>query len=224
MVTLDADRKILPSIDFTLDATFTERHTRKVIITKHPIEVGAKPSDHAELEPKQYVLEGVFSGTPLEEQDQQTRGLAGSYSFADGQLIASPDATALESSTFYKDIFDSLNALLEARETMTILTELQKYENMMMLTLDVPRDAATGIAVRFSATFEEMRFIQTQSTTLQQPASSVGASARTKPNGTDKQGRKVAQPVTDSTILKGATNAVNITTVGSGIVPGSPGH
>lgn len=203
MVILDSDGALMPSVDFTLDADMVDRHSRRVTISKHPIETGAKPIDHAELEPRTYMVEGIFTNVPLDAATQQARGLA--------------EGTPLDGS-WVKSMADALDALLELRQPMTITTDMRVYENMVMLTLDIPRDPSVGDAIQFTATFEEVRFVQTQTVALQVPKTTVP----TKPNGVDDQGKKVAQPATpeqETSWAKSFTNATNITQTGSGTPP-----
>lgn len=205
MVILDSDGALMPSVDFTLDADLSDRHSRRVTISKHPIETGAKPIDHAELEPRTYMCEGIFTNVPLDAATQQARGLA--------------EGTPLDGS-WVKSMADALDQLLEMRQPMTISTDMRVYTNMVMLTLDIPRDPSIGEAIQFTATFEEVRFVQTQTVTLQLPKTKVP----TKPNGKNDQGKKVAQPVDpNSSILKKGTDAVDLTSHGDGIVPQSEG-
>lgn len=181
MVILDSDGALMPNVDFTLDAAMTEKHSRKVTISKHPIETGAKPTDHAELDPRTYVVEGVFTNVPISDLTQALRGLS--------------DGTALDGS-YSKAMSDALDELLEMRQPMTISTELRLYTNMVMTTLDLPRDPSIGEAIQFSATFEEVRFVQTQTIALQPPKTKVP----TKPNVKEQKGTVVAQPADDEEV------------------------
>jgi hypothetical protein len=174
MVTLDAggDNEI------TLDAALSEKRSRRVTLTKHPVEEGVKPSDHAELEPDTYSVEGIISGVPLSTQDQQDRGLA------DGQAL---------DGSFVKSAMDTLDRILDARSAVTVTTELKRYDNMVMTSLEMPRDAEIGEAIHFTATFEQIRFVQTQTVRLQPPKTG----APQKVTGHDKQGKKAAAKASD---------------------------
>lgn len=184
----------------TLDAALRDRVGRKVTLTKHPIEQGVKPSDHAELEPRVYTVEGIITGTPIAEADQDARGLS--------------EDTPLDGS-YAKATLDFLDALIDSRQPLTITTDMRHLENMVLTNLDDDRDSSTGEGVHFNATFEEVRFVQTQAVRLQPPA----AKDKTKITGEDKQGKKVARQATDQEVSwgKGFLNALTATDDGDGV-------
>lgn len=153
-----------------LDAALTEKHAAKVSLTKHPVESGVSPADHATLQPKVYSVDGAFTNAPLSKELQDERA----------------------DRLFVSEMVDILFQVLEAREAITIETELRTHTNMMMTSLSMPNTADVGEAVIFSAEFEEVRFVETQTVRLAPRQTSVPQ----KPGDKDKQGKKVAKEAT----------------------------
>ncbi len=61
-----------------------------------------------------------------------------------------------------KSAYEGLVELQESRETMDVKTGLKSYENMVLESLTVPRDANTGGAFKFTANFREIRIVQSE--------------------------------------------------------------
>lgn len=153
----------------TLDATLAEKHTGKVTVTKHPVEVGVNPSDHATLMPEGFSVEGMFTNLPLSEHLQAAR-LGG---------------------RFVSQMVDFMWAMLGAREALTVKSSLRRLPNCMMTSLSMPNTAEIGEAVQFSAEFEQVQFVQTQTVKL----APVQTSVPQKPTQKNQQGTKGGQPV-----------------------------
>lgn len=153
-----------------LDATVTASHQAEIEVTDHPVEEGANITDHARAKPLVLTLEGVISSTPLNasQTDRVIQNLGGGFV---GHA---------------EDGYQRLETIRTTRQLLKIATELRTYNNMMMTQLNVPRDGKTGDALRFTATFKEVRLaeIRRKEVTVQ-----------TKdPKGKDKQklGKQVA--------------------------------
>lgn len=179
----------------TLDVTLQERHNGKVVLTRFPIEEGMKPSDAAQLEPRTFGVDGIFTNLPLDETTQQER--------AGGQFVS--------------EMIDLLWSTLNAREALSIdSTRRGRLENMVMTSLSMPDTADIGEAVQFSAEFTEVRFVSTQTVKLAPKQTSVPQ----KPTSKDKQGTKVAQPASkelEQSVAKWGADKTGFTTQGSGV-------
>ena len=121
----------------TVDASITEDHVADVDTTENPVEQGTDITDHARPKQRVLTMEGVVSNaaTTSGGTADPTRAVT-----AYKQLIALHDTPAL----------------------VTIVTSLETYTNMLMTHLSVPRDAKTGQAVRFTASFKEVQIVETQ--------------------------------------------------------------
>lgn len=159
-----------------LDASLTERHTSTTELTKHPVEVGVSPADHARIQPKKVVVDGLFSNTLSNVTAQNARG---------GQSKPGESGAA-------QTLFNAMLDLHRSRRAVTIETSLAFYDNMVMTSLEVPRDSRSGDAVRFSATFEEVVFVTVGTARLVSTQKDA-----TRPVKKVEQGKKQPMPVTD---------------------------
>lgn len=149
-----------------LDASITEGHSAEVEATEHPVEKGANISDHARVKPETLQMEGLISATPIGKD---------------------PGLDYIETA------YATLRKLKDARELLTIVTALRTYDNMMLVKLDVPRDAHSGDALRFTATFKEIRLAEVQSIQVQ-------TRKVPKAKGKTKTGAAVAPPVKEEEV------------------------
>jgi hypothetical protein len=61
---------------------------------------------------------------------------------------------------YAEDGYARLLDIRDKRRVVTIVTVLRTYTDMMMTSLDVPRDARSGDALLFTATFKQIRFAE----------------------------------------------------------------
>lgn len=160
--------------ELTVDVTLSERHGSRVAVTQHPIESGMNPIDHARVEPDSYTIEGIFSNFPLPA----------------GRGKVALDAT----DTYAKKQATKLWALKDARRAISIATDLKTYDNMVLTSLDMPRDPALGQDVQFTATFTQVRFVNVEMVALTNPPTKVA----TKPTSKTKQSKQVPTPASDT--------------------------
>lgn len=137
---------------YELDVAVNEDHSFESEVTEHPVEIGADIADHVRARPITVTLEGIVSDTPigaLAERRQQ-------FTLVNGEAFALPSEEALA----------FLLALRDAREPVTIQTSLRSYESMMLQSLQVPRSASNGEALRFTATFVQVVIVTNQRTVV----------------------------------------------------------
>lgn len=137
--------------DVTLDATLSIRFSERVVVTRHPMEEGAEPPDHAREEPEDLTIEGVLSGYALPQKDRDARG-------------EQKPSTNGYAETQYKTLRD----YKAKRNTLTVVTAQRTLKNMILTGLDRQVTAALGGAVRFTATLTEVRFVKTENVRLSQ--------------------------------------------------------
>lgn len=139
--------------DLELDASISEQHGFESEVTEHPVEEGADIADHVRARPIVVTIEGVVSDAPI------------------GPVATRRTANALPSD----DALAKLLAIRDAREPVTIQTTLgnkspnevgKVYQNMVLTSLSIPRDSATGFALRFSATFTQIQLVTNERTTV----------------------------------------------------------
>lgn len=186
--------------DVTLDAALSVRFSEKVTTTQHPIENGASPTDHARKEPEDCTIDGVLSSFPLVKTERDQRGeleRGGGKGYAEEQ-------------------YEILRGYAAKRETLTVVTAQRTLENMMLTQLDRNVDASMGGVVRFTATFKELRFVQTENVRLQRKTKPNKMPK--KPNGKADQSKQPAKEGgTDRSVFKSITDATGATSAGDGV-------
>jgi hypothetical protein len=138
-----------------LDASVREQHGVEVEVTRNPVEKGSAISDHRRVQPRQVVIEGIITNTPLagpnDAASEQVGPDGGSYSSRSGL-----DPTRVS------DAYRDLLALASSSALVTVITHLETYEDMTLTSLSVPRNAPSTEALRFTATFVEVRLVENQ--------------------------------------------------------------
>lgn len=124
----------------TLDATLSTGHTSKVAITKHPVETGAKIADNVRPDEETVQVEGLISDTPL--------------SFASVERFPRDLRTRTNQAVLV------LYGLQESAVLCTVITDRRVYRNMILRDLSIPEEH--GEQVKFSGTFERVRFATTK--------------------------------------------------------------
>jgi len=114
-----------------IDASLSEDHIYRAMITDNPVEDGTVFSDHVVLLP--VVLEMECRISDATQSIAQFRGSGGSIA-----------------------AFQELVALQKRRELFTVTTGINVYQNMMFEELSVPREALDGRSIRFNATLREI--------------------------------------------------------------------
>lgn len=138
---------------YTVDAALSEDHNFDCEVTSFPVERGANITDHIRQLPKSVTIEGIVSDTPIGRAGVVRSGVA-----------ALQEEGLIEAVPFSSEALDTLLAIQAKGEPVTITTSLKVYENMALEKLSVPRDASTGAALRFTATFTEIRIVENRRT------------------------------------------------------------
>lgn len=128
---------------YEINVTISESHARQADVTDHPVEDGANVVDHVRLQPTRLRLEGAVSDTPV-----------GAIADDLGDTLPSSDA------------YETIKRIYEAREPVTVVTSIETYPNMVCESLDIPRDRRTGNALRFTASFRQVRLVTNARTTV----------------------------------------------------------
>jgi len=165
-----------------LDASVSEEHTRESKITQHPIEDGSNISDHVTLTPKRVRIQGVISDSPISflatalgtaigastsaVQNSFTGGasgiLASIASRAAALGLGSIAGLAADKTRTPEVCFQYLDELWQKRERFTrftIITVLNRYDNMIIQSLTFPRNSIIGKALHFTITAEEVTVV-----------------------------------------------------------------
>jgi hypothetical protein len=146
-----------------LDASLSETHARSADATKHPVEKGAKFTDHVQVNPDGLVIEGIVSNTPLSTEQINRYVQAGGLELETSAFDDAPRGVP----GYAEAAFEKLRALVGSEVPITVVTTMRDYENMVLTSLSVPRDASTGDALRFTATFEQIIVVSNKLTTVE---------------------------------------------------------
>lgn len=135
---------------YPIDVVETETHNLKSTVTKHPVEEGVDVSDHVRAEPRELTLgTGVVSDTPI------------------GLVATDPSRTGVaDGAKISQDAYSRLEAIWTAREPVSIVTSLKKYDNMILDDLSIPREHKDAGALVFTAHFIEVRIVQNKRVTV----------------------------------------------------------
>lgn len=130
----------------------SEAHSDQLQITQHPVEDGAKITDHAiKLQPE-LTLKCNWSNAQIAAllgTQQQT--------FTGGELTRAD---------YIGSIYSQLLALQEKRERFDVVTSMRIYHDMLFKTLTVTKEVTTGEALSINAVLTQIRVVRTQGTKL----------------------------------------------------------
>lgn len=135
-----------------IDATLSIQHSKTAEVTQVPVESGAVISDHVLLRPDAVKLEGIISNTPLRSSLQPYPGEEEFQAAAEAGQYAIRDVEA-------RRVLEAIHA---AREMVTIYSGAMIYTDMVLQALEIPEDASLGDALRFSASFVQIRTVASQ--------------------------------------------------------------
>lgn len=161
-----------------LDCSVSETHSRESPPTEFPVENGQTISDHVIVKPFALELQGIISDTPIGTAGQLLTSaattltsslvppagvIAGAAAVAGGSALF----TALKKSkTPSVAAFLQLIQLQQNAQPVSILTSLNRYENMWIKNISVPRDNATGKSLVFTVQFVQLLLVSPQSVNI----------------------------------------------------------
>lgn len=125
-----------------IDAFVDEGHEKSAEATEYPVEDGARITDHVISSPDTLSLTCVVGVAPLGSTDLDTG-------------VNRP-----------LDVYDSLTELMEARETIEVVTGLKVYQNMIITGFSVPRTKDNGRSLEFTMSLKKIEIRASQSTAI----------------------------------------------------------
>ncbi|KNA28276.1 hypothetical protein G5574_03650 [Pantoea stewartii] len=180
---------IVPSV------VVSEKHSDRLEITEHPVEVGASVSDHAYKRPSEVVMQVGFAGggSLLDFASNLT---------ATSLLGISP-----------REVYEQLLKLQSDRMPFDVVTGKRLYSNMLLQNLEVTTDRFTENVLSATLTLREIIITSTQSI---QVADKSDMKAGASTSAVTNTGSKTPQPVNVS-ILKssGALDGLKGTSAGN---------
>lgn len=127
--------------DLTIDAVITSTHNLSAEISEYPTEGGRNIVDHKRVKPLMINLECVISDAPLGAELLRQRQ-------AETAGVMAPSAWA----------YQQLERMHRSGEIYTIVTPLRTYENMALVDLSITRDVASGRALAFTVSAQQVEF------------------------------------------------------------------
>lgn len=149
-----------------IDATIRENHELSAEVTEHPVESGSTISDHIFNAPIRVLLEGEVTDSPVQL-----------FNFSVGERRLEAYAQFLE--------------IRKAREPVTLVTGLSVYSDMVMTSLSMPQEVGTGKRLQFTAEFQQIEVVETETTTL--PPASIAEEKRDIASSTQDGGQQTAK-------------------------------
>jgi hypothetical protein len=147
---------------FTFDAVFTERHTRRLTITRNPLEIGNVVTDHSFMEPAELQIEAGVGDFSLRAKD--ANGNPRTDVFTAAARARSEVAWAM------------LKNLQASAEPFTVDTGIDRYDNMLVAELSALQDAPSANGLMFTALLQESLFVSTS--TVDYPPRAPGKPSR----------------------------------------------
>ncbi|WP_324029259.1 hypothetical protein GC087_21310 [Pantoea sp. JZ2] len=182
---------IVPSV------VVSEKHSDRLEITEHPVEVGASVSDHAYKRPSEVVMQVGFAGggSLLDFASNLT---------ATSLLGISP-----------REVYEQLLKLQSDRMPFDVVTGKRLYSNMLLQNLEVTTDRFTENVLSATLTLREIIITSTQNIQVADKSNMKNGASTSAVINT---GAKSPQPVNVS-ILKssGAFDWTKGTTIGNAI-------
>jgi hypothetical protein len=120
-----------------LDLILGEEHNFSNEITEHTIENGSVISDH--------IKNNLENGS--------LTGLITNHSIKQFGLITGVTNRA-------KDAFDELKRLWKERSLISIITIMQRYDNVVIENVSMPRDEGTGEAIIINLSFRQVKIVK----------------------------------------------------------------
>lgn len=132
-----------------VDASISESHQFDSEVTDYPVETGSDVTDNVRIKPTIVTINGIVSSTPL----------PGTFNFEGEDASGNPIKV-----TAAKDMLDHLLTIQVNRLPISITTALLVYDDMVMQTLHIPKDAKIGRAFVFTATFKQVTLVSSDRT------------------------------------------------------------
>jgi len=169
------------------DASISETHSDSAETSDHPVEDGSDITDHIRVLPKTIEINGVITNTPI-----IFLATLQAKSPVTGDLTRTLDRVE----TGYQQLQDFMNRGI----LVDVITSLRTYSNMVLLSMAVTRDAASGNILDCTLSLREMKIATAMSIDVPVPID--------KANNEEKNaGQKQAKPkeTTTSTSTESTT-------------------
>lgn len=126
----------------TFDASVSETHTSEYEVTAHPVEGGVDITDHKRRKPRELTLNVIVSDDlPL------------------SLLPVERQALAFQASNRAVTAWETLKQYQQEAQLYRVLTTLETYEDMAIVSISVPRDARRGNTLDATIVLREIQIV-----------------------------------------------------------------
>jgi len=160
------------------DVITEESHEMISEATEFEIEDGSLITDHIIKKGKRLKLTGLISDDPI--TILQT-GLLERTSSIVPENLKSKLGFGLGGKPS-KDVFDHFEEIYDNKIPVEVVTGLKKYDNMIMIDLNMPRSSKTVRSLQFTATFKQINIVSTDFTYAPSQKMEAELGAETKKN------------------------------------------
>ena len=130
-----------------IDLIIDQSHDSTVTATSYPIEFGANVTDHIYANPNSVTVSGIISD--MEIGNFFDVGLIGTAGKVKG--LATGDSSTKSSQSWKK-----LKEIQRSGQLLKLVTELQEYDNMAIISMTTKQDKDSNTEVRFNMNLREI--------------------------------------------------------------------
>jgi hypothetical protein len=160
---------------FTAQVVFEETHVDELVITDHPVETGARISDHAYMKPSEVTIRCGWSNSPT--ASGLVAGLLGAVT---GTINGITSLFSGNSESQVQAMYKSLLDLQRSRIPFEIQTGKRIYSNMLVQSLRIVTDKENENTLAVTAVCREVLMVSVQIATVAAPAASQADPAATQ--------------------------------------------
>jgi hypothetical protein len=153
-----------------IDCTTQETHSRESPPTEFELEDGGTVSDHIILKQQALEIQGIITDTPISVINSALTAVASHFIPPIG-IVAAGVGMALfnalkKSESPSVQAYAQLLKLQEERKPFDVLTTLNRYDSMVIKSISVPRDAATGQTLVFTLQLVKLKIVKPQTVNI----------------------------------------------------------
>lgn len=154
-------------ISFSAQIVENERHHDSVVITSHPVQMGAEVSDHAYKLPAEVTLRYGWSNSPAQSLASSTLGIGGSLvggrtGTAIGLGQAAASGFGIGDSSQVNEVYSFLLGLHSAKILFDLYTGKRLYTNMLIQDLDTETDYTSENSILVTIHCKQIIIARTQ--------------------------------------------------------------
>lgn len=160
------------------DAILSEAHQGDATITDHPVEEGSDISDHVRVEPESLTANVMVTNHPI---------------IVGRTLRAQPSIRGGDPNSRAEDAYGFLKELKDGAKVVGFSTTLRDYDNMLISSLGITRDATSGNIADMTLTIRQIKIANTETVEAPEP---TNPSRKNKTN-LGKKPKTEATPATE---------------------------